>query len=238
METNQTARHAEQTSRSHDKLYMENTLLRVSGAHVLPRCKTGRPHAGDRTQSGIERSISSFVPIRDSGSPVHSLTRFLSRSSKNIPTTADPSRRKSRSPARDWRLIGRKEWGGRDSEQLSRALHEIHYTSSRRISKSGDARFVEHSFNVFPRDLIDAANSPPTRSRRARSRSPSRSLHPCDEHFTCLNHFLMMRLGTIGQALYMRLFFHFANLYEEPTKQTARRSRSAMTTSATSGWAV
>jgi hypothetical protein len=34
-----------------------------------------------------------------------------------------------------------------------------------------------------------------------------------DEHFTCLNHGLMQQLGTIGQALYMRCFFHFANLY-------------------------
>jgi hypothetical protein len=34
-----------------------------------------------------------------------------------------------------------------------------------------------------------------------------------DEHFTCLNHTLMQQLGTIGQALYMRCFFHFANLY-------------------------
>jgi hypothetical protein len=34
-----------------------------------------------------------------------------------------------------------------------------------------------------------------------------------DEHFTCLNHFRMREFGTIGQAIYMRLFFHFANLY-------------------------
>jgi hypothetical protein len=35
-----------------------------------------------------------------------------------------------------------------------------------------------------------------------------------DGHFTCLNHALMQELGTIGQAFYMRLFFHFANLYD------------------------
>jgi hypothetical protein len=35
-----------------------------------------------------------------------------------------------------------------------------------------------------------------------------------DDHFTCLNHFLMQRLETIGEALYMRLFFHFANLHD------------------------
>jgi hypothetical protein len=35
-----------------------------------------------------------------------------------------------------------------------------------------------------------------------------------EEHFTCLNHEVIAQLGTIGQALYMRLFFHFANLYD------------------------
>jgi len=35
-----------------------------------------------------------------------------------------------------------------------------------------------------------------------------------DGQFTCLNHALMQQLGTIGQAFYMRLFFHFANLYD------------------------
>jgi hypothetical protein len=35
-----------------------------------------------------------------------------------------------------------------------------------------------------------------------------------DKHFTCLNHVLMQQLGTIGQALYVRLFFHFATMYD------------------------
>jgi hypothetical protein len=35
-----------------------------------------------------------------------------------------------------------------------------------------------------------------------------------DGHFTCLNHAVMQQLRTIGQALFMRLFFHFANLYD------------------------
>jgi hypothetical protein len=38
-----------------------------------------------------------------------------------------------------------------------------------------------------------------------------------DEHFTCLNHEMLARLGTIGQALMMRLFFHFANHYDGRT---------------------
>jgi hypothetical protein len=35
-----------------------------------------------------------------------------------------------------------------------------------------------------------------------------------DEHFTCLNHGMMAGLGTIGQALYLRLFFHLANIHD------------------------
>ena len=38
------------------------------------------------------------------------------------------------------RLIGRAEWGGRDSEQLSRALHEIHYTFITAHFKKSDGR--------------------------------------------------------------------------------------------------
>ena len=53
------------------------------------------------------------------------------------------------------------------------------------------------------------------RSRRNRTTPAApigRSLQ--DEHFTCLNHALMQQLDTIGEReLYMRCFFHFANLY-------------------------
>ena len=40
-----------------------------------------------------------------------------------------------------------------------------------------------------------------------------------DDHFTCLNHEIMAHLGTIGQALMMRLFFHFANHYDGRTSR-------------------
>ncbi|PZR81732.1 MAG: hypothetical protein DLM68_17185 [Hyphomicrobiales bacterium] len=53
------------------------------------------------------------------------------------------------------RLIGRKEWGGRDSEQLSRALHEIHYTFINAHFKKSDGRHVEHSFNIFPEIFLE-----------------------------------------------------------------------------------
>jgi hypothetical protein len=53
------------------------------------------------------------------------------------------------------RLIGRKEWGGRDREQLARALHEIHLTFIRTHFKRPDGWHQEHSFNIFPEILIE-----------------------------------------------------------------------------------
>jgi hypothetical protein len=112
------------------------------------------------------------------------------------------------------RLIGRKDWGGRDSEQLSRALHEIHYTFVKTHFKQSGDKFIEHSFTIFPEILIERREfaSDPIEACTITLAAPIvQSLQ--DEHFTCLNHGLMQELGTIGQALYMRCFFHFANLY-------------------------
>src|SRR5208283_1495846 len=53
------------------------------------------------------------------------------------------------------RMVGRKSWGGSDSEELSRALHEIHYAFVKTRFKDSDARFIEHSFNVFPQIWIE-----------------------------------------------------------------------------------
>ena len=120
------------------------------------------------------------------------------------------------------RLIGRKEWGGRDSEQLSRALHEIHYTFITTHFKKSDGRYIEHSFNIFPEILLERrefASDPIEACTITLAEPIIASLQ--DEHFTCLNHALMAGLGTIGQALYMRLFFHFANLYDGRQRHSA-----------------
>ena len=94
------------------------------------------------------------------------------------------------------------------------ALKQIRYTHVLAYFKIND-RFFERDFSIFNEVLIE---------RRSSSRDP---IVACtvtlaepiiqaleDDHFTCLNHFLMMRLSTVGQAFYMRLFFHFANLYD------------------------
>jgi hypothetical protein len=91
---------------------------------------------------------------------------------------------------------------------------EIHYAFVRTHFKQSGGRFVEHSFAVFPEILIERREfaSDPIEACTITLATPIvQSLQ--DEHFTCLNHGLMQELGTIGQALYMRCFFHFANHY-------------------------
>ena len=74
---------------------------------------------------------------------------------------------------------------------------------------------MEHSFNVFPEIFLERrehATDPIEACTVTLARPIMTSLQ--DGHFTCLNHGLMQQLGTIGQAFYMRLFFHFAHLYD------------------------
>src|SRR5439155_15561647 len=114
------------------------------------------------------------------------------------------------------RLTGRKAWGGRDSEQLSHALDQIHHAFVKTKFKTKEGMYATHSFNIFPEVYVERAEQetdPIERCTVTLAGPIVASLQ--DEHFTCLNHTLMQQLGTIGQALYMRLFFHFANLHQD-----------------------
>ena len=212
-----TATAAAQPIAAIDKLYMENTLLRVSGAlfchdpkrvaQSIERIELNRgvdaksiviePHPTHGRPGPLAHKI--FVAIikkhSDYGRPVRSEVSF--------------SRREL------MRLVGRQTWGGRDSEEFTRALQQIHRTFITTNFKAADGRFIEESFNIFPRVLIarKAVATDPIEACIVSIADPIiASLN--DEHFTCLNHSLMRELGTIGQALYLRLFFHFKNLYD------------------------
>ena len=136
------------------------------------------------------------------------------------------------------RLIGRAEWGGSASEQLARALDEIHYTFVRTRFKSAD-KFVEHSFNIFPEIYLERrehATDPIEACTVTLARPIMTSLQ--DGHFTCLNHGLMQQLGTIGQALLHAALFSLRQSVRRTPPQAACRFRSATTTSAPNGWAA
>lgn len=205
-----------------EKLYMENTLLRVSGAMFCHDAKraSSRKDTIEINRGEKDRHIA-IRPDPEYGQPgplAHkifvALIKKHSDYGRPVPDEVSFTRREI------GRLIERQNWGGRDSDQLVRALYEIRRTSITAFIKDSKNRFLEHDFNVFSEILIERKNShrdPIEACTITLAKPIVASLR--DEHFTCLNHFLMMRLGTIGQALYMRLFFHFANLYDEQRKK-------------------
>src|ERR1700733_8484643 len=210
-----------------DKLYMENTLLRVAGALFCHDAKRAPSHTEQiELNRGVDEKNIVIRPDPKFGQPgplVHKIFVALIKkhSGYGRPTQADVSFTKREL----MRLTGRAEWGGSANEQLSRALDEIHYTFVRTRFKSAD-KFVEHSFNILPEIYLERrehATDPIEACTVTLARPIMASLQ--DGHFTCLNHTLMQQLGTIGQALYMRLFFHFANLYVRPAQQLAFQKR-------------
>ena len=199
-----------------EKLYIENTLLRVAGALFCHDAKRAPTHTKQiELNRGVAEKNIVIRPDPKLGQPgplAHKIFVALIKkhSGYGRPTQADVSFTKREL----MRLIGRAEWGGSASEQLECALEEIHYTFVRTRFKSAD-RFVEHSFNIFPEIYVERrehSTDPIEACTVTLARPIMASLQ--DGHFTCLNHGLMQQLGTIGQALYMRLFFHFANLYD------------------------
>jgi hypothetical protein len=200
-----------------DKLYMENTLLRISGALFCHDAK----RAAARTQEielnrGVPEKNIVIRPDAHLGQPgplAHKLFVAIIKKHSNY---GRPIQGEVTFSKRElMRLVGRKKWGGRDGEQLARALQEIHYVFVRTAFKREDGKFVEHSFNIFPEVYLvraEGETDPIEACMVTLARPIITSLQ--DQHFTCLNHGLMQQLGTIGQALYLRLFFHFGNLYD------------------------
>lgn len=207
---------APKDAQQRDKLYMENTLLRISGAlfcHDPKRAQT----CTQEIELNFDTAEKNIVirPDPQLGQPGQLAHKVFVALIKKHSDYGRPVQKEISFTRREiGRLIGRKEWGGRDSEQLSRALHEIHYTFIKTHLKNTDGRHVEHSFNIFSEIFLERrefASDPIEACTITLAEPIIASLQ--DEHFTCLNHALMMQLGTIGQALYMRTFFHFANLY-------------------------
>ena len=199
-----------------DKLYMENTLLRVAGALFCHDRRTAPTHTNAiELNAGVADKAIVIRPDPKLGQPGPLAHKIFVALIKKHSSYGRPSQNDVSFSRRElMRLIGRTAWSGSASEQLVRALEEIHYAFVKTRFKSAD-RFVEHSFNIFPEVYIERrehAHDPIEACTVTLAPPIMASLQ--DGHFTCLNHALMQELGTIGQALYMRLFFHFANLYD------------------------
>ena len=213
----QDTRTAESLATAVDKLYMENTLLRVSGALFCHDAK----RATLRTEiinlnKGVNEKAVVIEPHPRLGQPgplAHKI--FIAILKKHSDYGRPHPHDVSFTKREIMRLVGRKQWGGRDSKQLSRALDEIHRAFISASFKNG-ATFFEERFHIFSRVLLerasDSVDAPIERCTVSLAAPIIESLSA--EHFSCYNYFFMQNLGTIGQAVYMRLFFHFANLYE------------------------
>jgi len=210
------------------KLYMENNLLRAAGALFCHDQKRGAARTQEiQLDREIHEKRITIRPDSKLGQPGPLAHKVFVALIKKHSDYGRPILNEISFTRREiGRLIGRKDWGGKDSEQLSRALHEIHDTFIKTHFKNGSGRYVEHSFNIFPQLWIERrefASDPIEACTVSLAEPIVQSLQ--DEHFVCLNHILMQQLGTIGQALYMRLFFHFANLYTRPAQHLVFQKR-------------
>jgi hypothetical protein len=127
-----------------NKLYMESNLLRIAGALFCHDQKTaGKRTAPIELNSGvIERHIV-VRPDQRLGQPGPLAHKIFVALIKKHSDYSRPIRSEIHFTRREiGRLIGRKEWGGRDSEQLSRALHEIHYAFVTTHFKQPGGRFI------------------------------------------------------------------------------------------------
>src|ERR1700686_4351778 len=187
------------------KLYMENTLLRVAGALFChdPKRASTRTGTIELNRGTTDKHIV-IRPDPEFGQPGQLAHKVFVALIKKHSDYGRPIQKQVSFTRREiMRMVGRQEWGGRDSEQLSRALYEIHHTFIKTSFKSPDGKFIERSFNIFPEILIERREFPsdPIEACTITLAEPIvRSLQ--DDHFTCLNHALMQQLGTIGQALY------------------------------------
>jgi hypothetical protein len=199
-----------------DKLYLENTLLRIFGVLFCHDPKRARTRTGiieiDRGVHEKNITVRLDSEYKQPGPFAHKIALAII---KKQSAYGRPIRREVSFSQRELlHLSGRKTLGGRDSDELVLALKQIRYTHIITHFKKID-RFVEHDFSIFNEVLIerrDSSSDPIVACSVTLADPIVISLQ--DGHFTCLNHFLMQKLSTIGQAFYMRLFFHFSNLYD------------------------
>src|SRR6202035_4984111 len=157
MQETQTTTEGRSDAQRANKLYMESNLLRISGALFCHDPKRAARRTGEiELNAGVIEKHIVIRPDPKLGQPGQLAHKIFVALVKKHSDYGKPIRNEIHFTRREiGRLIGRKEWGGRDSEQLSRGLQEIHYAFVRTNFKPAGGRFVEHSFAIFPEILIE-----------------------------------------------------------------------------------
>jgi hypothetical protein len=199
-----------------EPVYLESTLLRVFGVLFCHDPKRARSRTGkiEINRGVVEKGITVRFDSEyaQPGPFAHKVAMAVIRKQSGFGRPAQKAI--SFSQRELIRMTGRKSMGGRQSEELALALKQIRYSHVLAHFKKHD-RFVEHDFSIFNEVLIERRASPtdPIVACTIVIADPIiQSLN--DKHFTCLNHALIQQLGTIGAALYMRLFYHFSTHYD------------------------
>src|SRR5665213_3269500 len=130
MELEQRDTDAQTEKQPTEKLYIENTLLRVSGALFCHDAKRAPTRIAEiKLRRATDEKTIVIRPDPRLGQPgplAHKL--FVAIIKKHSDLGRPVQQEVSFTKREIMRMVGRKTWGGRDSEELSRALHEIHYT--------------------------------------------------------------------------------------------------------------
>ncbi|MCX7309925.1 MAG: replication initiator protein A [Afipia sp.] len=216
METEQKQSNLAAATQPAEPLYLENTLIRVLGVLFCHDPKSARKRTGTiAVNRGVKEKNVAVRLDAEYGQPgpfAHKVAMAIIRKQSGF---GRPAQQQISFSQRELvRLTGRTSWGGRQSEQLVLALKQIRYTHILAHFKTAD-RFVEHDFSVFNEVLLERRTShtdPIVACTIVLANPIIQSLN--DRHFTCLNHTLMQQLGTINQAMYMRLFFHFSTQFD------------------------
>lgn len=208
----------EPTQAAPEKLYLENTLLRVAGAlfcHDAKRAPT-RVSPIEVATAAEEKRIR-IEPHPSYGQPGPLAHKLFVALIKKHSDYGQPIQDSVCFTHRELaRLVGR-EWGNSARMQLKRALYEIQSTFiTTRFQTGSPARYFESRFAIFGETTVEIGADDPNDIKGFAIRLAAPIVTSLrDKHFTCLNHHTMMQLGSVGQALYIRLFFHFANIYDE-----------------------
>src|ERR1700680_4177199 len=136
---------------------MENTLLRIAGALFCRDAKRSSACTEEiEITKGVKEKNIVIRPDPRLGQPGQLAHKIFVALLKKHSDYGRPVRMDISFTRREiGRLIGRKDWGGRDSEQLAGALHQIHYAFIKTHFKESAGRYIEHSFNIFPEIWIE-----------------------------------------------------------------------------------
>ena len=209
-----------------ERLFNEANLLRLEGRlFCFDPKEAGRRRAETQTFEEtirLEKVVKQPIIIKpdpEFGYPsplsykiLQAICKKLTEEGFPVPNTVSFSQRELA------RLIGRSSFGGAQSQELYRAIMQLHATRVQcSFYDKKSVQWTTVSFFVLCEALFSGKKS--TLSTCMVSVHPRIVESLNNKHYACINWNRLMALEPIGMVLYKRLFYHFSNLYHP------RRSR-------------